>query len=211
MERFNHGWVAGLPQKAGKCVTLEIGAGLGEHALWEVREPDYWVMDIRQDFCHELERKFPSRVICADIQGPTPFPRECLDRVIAIHVLEHLPKLSDALLEIWTILKYGGIFDVVIPCEGGLAHRVARNLSAKRLFENTYHMDFEPIRKAEHCNDFPKILKWLKRTFTIEESRYFPCRIPWHHANLAVGFRLRKKIPNRRPLYTTHKTTGDLL
>ena len=191
IERFNHGHVASLP-RAGGTRTLEIGAGIGGHLPYEnLGDQEYHVLEFRSEFCRELERLLPEgRVHCGDIQVRQPFPDAHFGRVVAIHVLEHLPDLPSALDEITRILSPGGIFDVVLPCEGGLAHTLARKISAERLFRKHFDMDFEPIHRNEHVNTFDEVHQLLKARFRVVGTRYFPLRLPAVNLNLAVALRL---------------------
>lgn len=194
IERFNHGWVSALPRPPG-CRTLEIGAGLGAHMKWEeLKDQEYFCLEMRESFCNQLASTMPrERVICADIQKGGSFADQSFDRIVAIHVLEHLLNLPLALNEIKRLLRPEGFFDIVIPCEGGLAHSLARKLTAERLFRNNFNMDFTPIRKNEHVSEFPEIYELLMEKFQVEKSRYFPLLIPLYQFNFCVGFRFRKR------------------
>lgn len=193
IEKFNHGYPAKQPVKNGSR-TLEIGAGIGGHAAHEdLSKQDYHFMEYREEFCEELRKKFsPDRVWQGDIQARQQWPDKYFDRVIAIHVLEHLPNLPLALKEIHRLLKDDGVFDVVIPCEGGMAHTFARSISAARLFKKNFGMDFGPIHKNEHLSTYPEIKEECRRFFKVSKERFFPLVLPIHSINLVSGFRLRK-------------------
>lgn len=93
---------------------------------------------------YPLRSAFPgARVQAGDCQERLPYDDEYFDRVLAIHVLEHLPNLPAALKEIKRILKPGGVLSVVIPCEGGLAYTLARNISARPHFEKKYQQFYD--------------------------------------------------------------------
>jgi SAM-dependent methyltransferase len=198
IEKFNHGFPANLPHPAG-CRTLEVGAGLGEHFSWEKTDQDYYCLEYRQKFCDQMKAKVPAeRIICGDIHTRQPFPHESFDRVIAIHVLEHLPNLPAALKEIRRLLKADGSLDIVIPCEGGWAYELARTISSRRLFEKTFKMPYMPIAKAEHVNTCWEIAEALAvEGFRTERSSYFPLQIPVFTMNLCVGMRLKKATSAR--------------
>lgn len=196
IEKFNHGYVASLPCKAGSR-TLEIGAGLGEHSKFEdLRKQDYYSMDYREEFCRELEKRFPKdHVWLGDIHVRQPCEDGSFDRIVAVHVLEHLLHLPAALAEIHRLLKDDGVFDIVVPTEGGLAHTFARKISAQRMFEKHFGMSFHPITRNEHVSTFPEIISELKKKFTIQRSRFFPTFLPLATINLCAGFRLAKRLP----------------
>lgn len=194
IERFNQGWLPTLPLKPrGK--TLEVGAGLGAHlAFADLKSQDYFCLEMREEFCRRLRRMLPKRrVVRGDIQRRQAWPDKSFDRVLAIHVLEHLLDLPRALAEISRLLKPEGVFDLVAPCEGSLAYGLARKISAERLFRREFKMDYTPIIRQEHVSTLPEILDELKAFFRVEKRRFFP--LPWmplQACNLVVGMRLRK-------------------
>jgi len=195
VEKFNQGWVAKLPLPTQKIKTLEIGAGLGEHASWEdLSNQDYYHLDYRKEFTDLLAKKFgDSQSILADIQEKVDLPAESYDRIVALHVLEHLPSLVKAVVEIVRLLKKDGFFDVVIPCEGGLAYGIARKISAQRYFEKRFKMDYIPIVKTEHVNMGYEIVRLLELFFNFETSSFFPLKVPVFTMNLCYGMRLRRR------------------
>lgn len=193
IERFNHSSISRLPLPS-PCRTLEVGAGLGEHSKFEdLKLQDYYVMDYRKDFCDELHRSFPeSHVRFGDIQAnQSIWPDGFFDRVIAVHVLEHLPDLPKALSEVKRLLKVGGIFDVVLPCEGGFAYSIARKISAERIFRKKFKMDYGPIIKNEHVSCYSEIVAELDQMFVLEYDRHFPLGVPIFDLNLVVTRRYR--------------------
>ncbi len=195
VEAFNHGFIAQLPVPNGSQ-TLEIGAGLGEHLRFEdLTRQKYFCMDYREAYCRELGRLLPAdRILCGDIEQRQPWPDASFNRIIAIHVLEHLRNLPAALREIQRLLAPDGCFDVVLPCEGGLAYSLARRISAERLFRRRFGLDYTPIIRNEHVSTLEEIETELRREFTVERSAFFPLRIPIRFLNLCVGMRL---LPGR--------------
>ncbi len=196
IEHFNHGYPAKTKPISQFNKTLEIGAGLGEHLKYEnlskEEESNYYSVEIRKNMLDGLVKSNPLiNPILADCQTILPFEDNFFDRAIAIHVLEHLPNLPSALNQIHRVLKKDGIFQVVIPCEGGLAYSFARLISAQRIFEKRYKMPYDWFIKREHINNASEILEELSRKFIIESSSYFPLRIKALNFNLCVGLNLK--------------------
>jgi len=194
IEAFNQGYPASLPLRAGSK-TLEVGAGIGAHAEFENLElQEYHVMDVREEFCDRLSKRLPGQFVhCGDIQQRTGFPDATFDRIVAIHVLEHLCDLPKAVAEIGRILKPDGVFDVVLPCEGGFVYSLARAVSAKRVFERTFHMAYEPIIRNEHVSTLPEIKSVLLESFAAVQGRRFPFPMLPETLNLCVGYRFVKR------------------
>jgi len=195
IESFNHGSVARLPIEPGTR-TLEIGAGLGAHSKFEdLSRQEYHCLEYREEFCQALRGLFPGdRVHCADIQQRQAWPDGYFDRIVAIHVLEHLPDLPLALTEIHRLLRPGGYFDVVLPCEGGMAYSLARRVSAERLFRKHFKMDYTPIIRNEHVSTLAEIQFELYERFTPVTRAYFPLKVPVPAINLVVAYRC---VPRR--------------
>ena len=130
IERFNHRYP--LRSFQGGCRTLEIGAGLGAHLAYEdLSAQEYHVVELRPELVEQLRERFPMVTArLGDCQETMDYPPAFFDRVLAIHVLEHLPDLPRALAEVHRVLRPGGLFSVVLPCEGGLAYSLARCISA---------------------------------------------------------------------------------
>jgi len=184
--RFNHGYVA---RSARPGRTLEIGAGLGEHLRHEdLATQEYHAVELREHMAATIRRDFPLAVtLVADCEQRLPYEDASFDRAIAIHVLEHLPNLPAALGEIGRLLKPGGVFAVVIPCEGGIGYSAGRRVTSRRAFEHRYRTSYRWLIESEHVNRAHEILRELRNRFRIGELTYFPSVIPLIDVNLLIG------------------------
>jgi SAM-dependent methyltransferase len=198
VERFNHGYpVAHAPERFH--TTLEIGAGLGEHLDYEkLTEPQrraYYALDIRANMLVELARRHPQvNSLVGDCQGRLDFPDGYFDRLLAVHVLEHLPDLPAAVRELKRLCNPAdGQLSVVIPCEGGLAYALARRISARRIFEKRYRQSYDWFIEREHINRPAEILEELAPSFRVVHRSFFPLGLPVVTANLCIGLTLRPR------------------
>ncbi len=188
IERFNHQYpLARRPTK--QCRTLEVGAGSGAHLAYEdLTLQEYTALELREELAHQVSLKYPQvHVLVSDVQEGIEAPDRWFDRVIAIHVLEHLPNLPAALKEVKRVMRPDGYFSVVIPCEGGGAYEMARKISGRRLFEKRYGCSYDWFVKSEHVNDVWELLDELERHFHITDKCYWPLRVPSVHLNLVIG------------------------
>jgi len=179
--------------------TLEIGAGLGEHLayekLTEEQERNYVALEMRPNMAERIRERFPRIQTCVgDCQAELQFPAGHFDRILAIHVLEHLPNLPAAVREMRRLCHPArGIFSVVIPCEGGLAYTLARRISAQRIFEKRYGQSYAWFIQREHINRPAEILRELSRFFDVVHRSFFPLGVPLVFCNLCIGLTLKPK------------------
>ena len=176
-----------------------MGAGIGAHLEFEpLDRQEYHCIELRGTMADDLRRKYPSVVsVTGDCQQRIPYDDGYLDRVLAIHVLEHLPNLPAAIDEIDRVLMPGGLVSVVLPCDPGLAYELARKVSAERVFKAKYKMPYGGLfdgststRRRRSCTRS----RGSSRSSTIV---YFPLAVPVINLNLCIGVTARKPPPRR--------------
>ncbi len=193
VEKFNHSYPI-LHAPARFTSTLEIGAGLAEHLAYEKLSPSqeagYVALELRANMVEAIRSRFPKiQAIEGDCQSQLPFSDAFFDRIVAIHVLEHLPNLPAAVREMHRLTNpRGGVLSVVIPCEGGIAYSIARKISAERIFKKRYKQPYGWFITREHVNRPREILEELDPYFEIQHRSFFPFRaVPVETANLCIG------------------------
>ena len=202
VERFNHRFPV-RHSPAGFTTTLEIGAGLGEHLQYEkltpTQEQNYYANEFRENMAAEIRRRHPRvQTVVGDCQQRLDFTDGFFDRVIAVHVLEHLPNLPATIREAHRLLSPArGRFLVVIPTEGSPAYSLARRISAQRVWNRQFGGGYEDFYRREHINLPAEILAELAPWVTIEARSFFPLRVPWVFCNLCIGLSL---VPRPQPL-----------
>ena len=203
VDNFNHRYpVKHAPDNF--LTTLEIGAGLGTHLSYEGltagQEQNYVALELRENMAEKIRARFPNvQTSVGDCQQRLPFPDGSFDRLLAIHVLEHLPNLPAALDEVHRLCQpERGVFSVVIPCEGGAAYGLARRVSAQRLFARRYHQSYDWFISREHINRPHEIMQALAVRFQTVHRSWFPLLIPSVALNLCIGLTLRPKPDQRQ-------------
>jgi len=170
--------------------TLEIGAGTGTHIQFEP-DGEYVALEGSDQLAAQITPRDRLSVVVADCEKRLPWDDDYFDRVLAIHVLEHLYNLPAALREVSRVLRPGGTFCVVIPCEGGRLYSLGRRLTTKRMFEKRYKVPYEWMIRQEHCNTAREILDELNRRFRLRSRRFFPFRVHAVDLNLVIGLELK--------------------
>ena len=199
VERFNHNFPVKY-SRPGFKTTLEVGAGLGEHLHYEKltaeQEKNYYALELRENMASAIRQNFPRvNAIVGDCQARLDFADGTFDRVIAVHVFEHLPNLPATIRESWRLLnKQTGQLLIVIPTEGSPAYTLARKLSGERTYKKHFGGDYSWLYKREHINLPPEILEELDPYFTIESKDFFPLPLlPMIFCNLCIGLALRPR------------------
>lgn len=187
VSRFDHTFPVHSASPALR--TLEIGAGTGTHVQFEP-SGDYVALEASDQLAAQIPRRHRLSVVVADCEQRLPWDDDSFDRVLAIHVLEHLYNLPAALEEIARVLRPGGIFCVVIPCEGGRLYSLGRRFTTKRMFEKRYKKPYEWMIRQEHCNTAREVLTELDRHFHVRTRTFFPLRVPAVDLNLVIGLEL---------------------
>lgn len=200
VERFNHTFPVRL-SRPGFRTTLEIGAGLGEHLEYErltpEQESNYYCNEYRENMAAEIRRRFPRvRTVVGDCQQRMDFPDGHFDRILAIHVLEHLPNLPACLRELHRLVnKTTGQLLIVLPTEGSPAYGLARKLSAERLWYRHFSAPYVEFYGREHINLVPEILAEVQPYFTVERRTCFPLPfLPFVFCNLVIGLSLIPRV-----------------
>lgn len=198
VDSFNHRYpVEHAPETFLR--TLELGAGSGTHLEYETLTPEqranYYALELRNNMADEIRRRFPGvQTEVADCQQELRFADGYFDRILAIHVLEHLPNLPATIREMHRLCHpTRGTFSVVIPCEGGAAYSLARRISAQRVFERRYKQSYRWFIEREHVNRPHEIMAELSPYFEIAHRSWFPLLLPLVNMNLCIGLTLRAK------------------
>jgi SAM-dependent methyltransferase len=191
IERFNHEYALRSARPNGR--TLELGPGNGSHLLLEDLDAheEYVGLELRESLAEQISNHHPNlRVVVGDCQEPFDLPSDHFDRVLAIHVFEHLDNLPATLREVDRVLKPDGHLSVVIPCEGGRMYGLGRRLTVQRQFEKRYHVPYADVIRAEHINTAREILDELEPRFRVDEQTFFPARVPSVDLNVVMGVTL---------------------
>lgn len=153
--------------------VLEIGAGSGA-LLDHVQPDDYTAVEVSVDSLHRLKRRHEGALAIAASATRLPFASGAFDQIVSLHALEHIYHLAEALDECGRVLEPRGCLHYVIPTEGGAAFALGRALVTGPHLKRKYALDVGYVMAREHINDAPRVLKFLRMTFTSVENRFWP-------------------------------------
>jgi len=197
-DRWSHEYVS-KNRPATFHRTVEIGAGLGEHLTYETltdeQAGNYVCVEFRENMASRIRERFPKiKTHVGDCQKRLDFEDGYFDRVVAIHVLEHLPNLPETIKEMHRLCdKKTGTFAMVIPCEGSMAYSLAREISAKRIFQKRYKRPYDMFIKREHINLPWEVLGEIEPYFEMIHSSYWPIPVKFEFCNLFIGAMYKPK------------------
>lgn len=181
---IGHRWIASRTQP-GK--VLEIGFGVGRHTLFYSGElQDYFVSEYSNvHFGSEHWHQARGRGVQCDARK-LPFRAQTFRTVISIYNLEHIPDLQQVFREVHQVLTSDGKFLIALPCEGGLAWNLGRELTTRRTFQKKYGVNYDKLIAYEHVWDFCGVLDQIvqSRLFQVTRKRFFPTLLPSVDLNL---------------------------
>ncbi|MEO8883873.1 MAG: class I SAM-dependent methyltransferase [Devosia sp.] len=173
--------------------VIEVGAGTLAHLPFVRHRFDkYVVSDSDPDVVAALEKRpLPPGVEVVGLPtGAIPFPDNSFDRLIATHVLEHIPNPVSALEEWVRVLKPGGVLSIVLPCDPGLAWRVGRRLGPRSRW-TTNNLPYDYFMAREHVNNIFGLISILSYHLPVGKAQWWPLGLPLPDFNLIFAANYR--------------------
>ena len=168
-------------------IVLEVGAGTGIH-IQHVRHSfdKYIVSDVDDRHLKQVifdNQKNGEIIVAKENATNLSYPENSVDRLIAAHVLEHLPNPHLVLREWYRVLKHGAIMTLVLPCDPGLAWRVGRNFGP-RAKDEKLGIPYDYWMAREHINSITNLGSLIRYYFEELEENWRPFFIPGSDLNL---------------------------
>jgi len=166
--------------------VLEVGAGTLAHLPFVRHRFDRYIASDFDRTVLKAVKDEPLRngVELMELDGSTlPFEANSFDRLIATHVLEHVPFPHLAIQEWVRVLKPGGVLSLILPCDPGLAWRFGRFLGPRKQAERA-GLPYDYYMAREHINSIFNLHQILKFHFPKREITWWPLRVPIPDLNL---------------------------
>jgi len=169
--------------------VLEIGAG-SLAQLRHVRHGfgSYIASDRSEDALSRARNlPVPDRVSFACIDGRRlPFADSQFDRLIATHVLEHIPSPAETLAEWARVVKPGAVISLILPCDPGLLWQIGRSFGPRRSAER-HGLPYDYLMAREHINSIHNLTTLLSYHFPRRLETWWPARIASPNLNLIMA------------------------
>ena len=166
--------------------VLEVGAGTLAHLPFVRHRFDrYIASDFDQSVLDAVkDAPRPKGVELLKLDGSSlPFEDSSFNRLIATHVLEHVPFPHLAIQEWVRVLKPGGVLSLILPCDPGWAWRLGRYLGPRKQAEKA-GLPYDYYMAREHINSIFNLDQLLKYHFPKREITWWPMRLPFPDINL---------------------------
>ena len=172
--------------------VIEVGAGTGEHIRYINHGFDeYTITDSDSKVLGVARKKISNndglslKNIKYDLQDATTldYSDDTFDRLIAVHVLEHLYYPHLVLKEWNRLVKPGGIITILIPTDPGMLWRFGRNLGPRNK-ANKSGIDYDYIMAREHVNSCHNLVSLIRHYFPTCENKWWPLGIALIDFNL---------------------------
>ncbi len=179
-----HRWIAA---RTGRGLTLEIGFGAGRHNLFFGGDRMNYIAS-EYSGVHVKTKPWQAlrgRALRCDARA-LPFADGSFEQVISVYNLEHIVDLQSVLREVARVMRPDGRFLVALPCEGGLAWNMGRELTTRPLFRRKYGVDYDKVIAFEHVRDFDGVKSEIRKfgRFRVVEQSFLPFRLPSADLNL---------------------------
>lgn len=169
--------------------VLEVGAGTGVHLDYVLHSFDeYWLTDLNTVFLDQAvaarsgNTRRAVRTVRQDAAALT-FADNAFDRLIAAHVLEHLPEPHRVIHEWARVVKPGGVLSLVLPCDPGVAWRIGRTVGSRGKFVRA-GIEYDYWMAREHVNAINNLVALVRYYFDEVREEWLPFRVPSMDLNL---------------------------
>jgi len=140
--------------------------------------------DLRQEMLKSIDNSNPKVEVSVQDATKLNFSNDEFDRVIAAHILEHLPNPHLVLREWARVLKPGGILSILLPCDPGIAWRLGQSLRSKSNFSSV-GLNYDYINAREHINSIGNLRVLIDFYFPENKKvQWEPLKIPYYDLNL---------------------------
>ncbi|HZX80645.1 MAG TPA: class I SAM-dependent methyltransferase [Lysobacter sp.] len=186
-----------LPSDMRADRVLEVGAGSGHHYRYLREKPREYVLTDGSDPMLRVSRqRYADEVATGRIiiekqdASALTYDDASFDRLIATHVLEHIPDPVGVLREWSRVVRSGGLLSIVLPCDPGLLWRLGRHFGPRRNAQRL-GLPYDYVQAADHVNSIFNLVVFIRHHFDLTVEQWYPARVPVPDLNLFYVCHLR--------------------
>ena len=184
--------------------VIELGAGELFHLSSVGHKFDRYVaVDIRRptsmDGWVEIsEPKVPEATGRFFLQGDAnsiDFADSTFDRLVATCLLMHLEDPLNGLLEWRRLVKPGGVLDILVPCDPGIAVRLYRTFVSRRKAQKLGFEYFDLVNALDHLHPVSSLITIAKYAFKEDDLHidWYPFHISSWNLNSHAVLRVTRR------------------
>ena len=177
-----------------KC--LEVGTNNSSHLPFVKHSwSEYILLDLRPKECTQSDPDMISsgiRFIQTDVHS-LPFEDDSIDRVISNCLFHHLEDPLQAMKELNRVVRSGGVIDIFLPTDPGLAYRVVRFLTTSiRARKHGVLLESKYLNAIEHKNQIKSLIVMAQYVFGRQniDLDWFPIPVNTWNLNLSRVLRV---------------------
>jgi len=179
-----------LPSDFRADQILEVGAGSGHHYSFLKQRPRrYFLTDGSETMLGVAKNRYRDEVadgsVVIEPQDATrlTYPDGQFDRLIATHVLEHIPNPVDVLREWNRVVRPGGLMSIVLPCDPGFLWRLGRHFGPRRNAKKV-GLPYDYVQAADHVNSIFNLVVFIRHHFDDVQEQWYPAKVGVPDLNL---------------------------
>lgn len=178
--------------------VLEIGGAAKPHISWIKNQNinEYIISDLSSTIsvCDEWDSELIQYHYFDKDPDYSKLKDKKFTRIIASHVLEHLPDPEKVIKQWVDLLDDDGILSIALPCDPGLLWRLGQRIKSIDMKKQGVSMrDYDLIMAREHINPAQRLQKIINYYFDDAKFSFFPIPfVPLVELNLIVTVDLSK-------------------
>ena len=189
----------GVKQECNTNV-LEIGGGAKFHLDWldGSRIESYTVSERRRVLEASSRHRTPNEKVVFHYVDEDPAYAELnrkYSRIVASHVLEHIPDPEAVILKWSSMLDDDGVISVAIPCDPGWAWRTLQLITSSKVkkVHGITARERDLLVSREHINAAQPLLRIFRYYFENLKVVWFPALVPVVDFNLVCFIQARRR------------------
>ena len=168
--------------------VLEVGCGSAEH-INHIKHSynEYHMTDSNEMYTTKLRENLSENfrkktIIATENACKLSYDDNTFDRLIATHVMEHLPFPHEVFDEWSRLLKPGGVMSILLPCDPGVLWRFGRMIRPGR--KNSYSEDYYYHMALENINPINNLVAILRKKGGRMKEYWWPMHVASIDLNL---------------------------